>query len=64
VSAPSFKIKPSLPGGLKGRFWYFPASDRDKNWGIYVTTVGVTHVAPHEAYPPTGHPKPYDCQLE
>jgi AraC-like DNA-binding protein len=58
------KIKPVVPGGLKGLFWCFPASVRDKEWGIYVTTIGLTHVAPHQSYPPTGHPKPYDYQWE
>jgi len=60
----SSKLKPSVPGGLKGLFWCFPASVRDKNWGIYVTTIGMTHVAPHQSYPPTGHPKPYEYQME
>jgi AraC-like DNA-binding protein len=57
------KMKPSTPGGLKGLFWCFPASVRDKDWGVYVTTIGMTHVAPHQSYPPTGHPKPYDYQF-
>ncbi len=63
-AADSPKIKPSVPGGLKGLFWCFPASARDKGWGIYVTTAGMTHVGPHQSYPPTGHPKPYDWQMD
>ena len=38
---------------------YFPISRRDKNWGLYVTTVGESRVAPRAVYPPSGHPKGY-----
>lgn len=38
---------------------YFPISQRDKNWGLYVTTAGESHIAPHAAYPPKGHPEGY-----
>lgn len=38
---------------------YFPVSRRDKNWGLYITTAGEARVAPHTAYPPTGHPKTF-----
>jgi AraC-like DNA-binding protein len=57
-------LKASKPVGLKGLFWYFPASARDKNWGVYVTTVGTTHVAAHQPYPPTNHPGCYDYKWE
>lgn len=36
---------------------YFPISQRDRNWGLYVTTVGEARIAPHTSYPPKGHPK-------
>ena len=36
---------------------YFPISGRDKKWGLYVTTIGESRIAPRAAYPPTGHPK-------
>ena len=36
---------------------YFPVSKRDKNWGLYATTVGESRIAPNAAYPPGGHPK-------
>ena len=36
---------------------YLPVSRRDKNWGLYVTTVGEARIAPHTVYPPNGHPK-------
>ena len=36
---------------------YFPISERDKKWGLYVTTAGESRVAPHTVYPLGGHPK-------
>jgi AraC-like DNA-binding protein len=39
---------------------YFPVSRRDKNWGLYATTVGETRVASHTDYPLRGHPKGFD----
>ena len=43
-----------------GAFYrYFPISRRDKNWGLYVTTVGEARIAPHTVYPPSGHPRGY-----
>ncbi len=38
-------------------FRYFPVSDRDRNWGLYTTTVGESRIAPQSVYPPGGHPK-------
>jgi AraC-like DNA-binding protein len=38
---------------------YFPISQRDKNWGLYVTTAGEARIPPHTIYPPSGHPKGY-----
>jgi AraC-like DNA-binding protein len=65
-SNPAFAatMKASKPEGLQGLFWYYPASDRDKNWGVYVTSVGTTHVAPRKPYPPPGHPGCYDYKWE
>lgn len=40
-------------------YQYFPVSRRDKNWGLYITTVGEARVPPHTPYPPPGHPKGY-----
>jgi AraC-like DNA-binding protein len=57
-------MKASTPVGLQGLFWYYPASTRDKNWGIYVTSVGTTHVTAHKPYPPAGHPGCYDYKWE
>jgi AraC-like DNA-binding protein len=44
----------------KSFFRYFPVSDRDRQWGMYVTTAGESRiVAPVPSYPPPGHPEPY-----
>jgi len=43
--------------GANSFYRYFPISQRDKNWGLYITTVGEARIAPHTAYPPSGHPK-------
>jgi AraC-like DNA-binding protein len=36
---------------------YFPISRRDRNWGLYITTIGEARIAPHTHYPPSGHPR-------
>ncbi len=48
-----------MKSGAAGFYRYFPISRRDKNWGLYVTTVGEARIAPHTVYPPGGHPKGY-----
>jgi AraC-like DNA-binding protein len=48
-----------MRAGAAAFYRYFPISRRDKNWGLYVTTVGEARVAPHTVYPPSGHPKGY-----
>jgi AraC-like DNA-binding protein len=41
-------------------FRYFPISDRDRQWGIYVSGVGSTHVPPGaRSYPVSVHPDAY-----
>jgi AraC-like DNA-binding protein len=41
-------------------FRYFPISPQDRQWGIYVTGVGSTHVPPYtRSYPVREHPNPY-----
>ena len=30
---------------------YLPVSQRDENWGLYVTTAGESRVTPHSPYP-------------
>jgi AraC-like DNA-binding protein len=46
-----------MKSGAAGFYRYFPISRRDKHWGLYATTVGEARIAPHTAYPPSGHPK-------
>jgi len=56
------KIKPvanRMKSGTTTFYRYFPVSHRDKSWGLYATTAGESHIAPHSAYPPSGHPKGY-----
>jgi AraC-like DNA-binding protein len=38
---------------------YFPVSQRDKRWGLYVTTAGEARVPPHSPYPLGVHPEGY-----
>lgn len=40
-------------------FRYFPVSDRDRRWGLYLTTAGESRIPPHFHYPPPGHPGGY-----
>jgi AraC-like DNA-binding protein len=44
---------------LQTFFRYFPISDRDRRWGLYLTTAGESRIPPGSAYPPTGHPGGY-----
>jgi AraC-like DNA-binding protein len=38
---------------------YFPIAERDRHWGLFITTLGESHFGPGASYPPTGHPKGY-----
>lgn len=40
-------------------FRYFPISDRDRRWGLFLTTAGESRIPPGSAYPPPGHPGGY-----
>jgi AraC-like DNA-binding protein len=40
-------------------FRYFPVARRDRDWALYVTTVGASSFGPGISYPPPGHPKLY-----
>jgi AraC-like DNA-binding protein len=40
-------------------FRYFPVSDRDRRWGLFLTTAGESRIPPGSAYPPPGHPGGY-----
>ena len=39
---------------------YFPVAKRDREWGLFVTTVGESQLGADTPYPPVGHPKGYD----
>lgn len=41
---------------------YLPVAKRDRQWGLFVTTVGESITAPGEAYPPVRHPA--GCHLK
>ena len=45
--------------GLQTFFRYFPISERDRRWGLYLTTAGESRIPPGAPYPPTGHPGGY-----
>ena len=44
---------------LQTFFRYFPVSDRDRRWGLYLTTAGESRIPPRFSYPPPGHPGGY-----
>jgi AraC-like DNA-binding protein len=48
-----------VPRGLQTFFRYFPVSDRDRRWGLYLTTAGESRIPPGSVYPPPGHPGGY-----
>ena len=39
---------------------YFPVAKRDRDWGLFVATVGESRISPGSAYPPGAQPKTYD----
>ena len=45
-------------------FRYLPVSRRDKDWGLFVTGVGYSHVPPHSPYPRSVHPDCYQFVWE
>jgi AraC-like DNA-binding protein len=40
-------------------FRYLPVSKRDRDWGLFVSTIGVSRIAPNTPYPPVNHPRAY-----
>ncbi len=48
-----------MPGPAENYFRYLPVSQRDRQWGLFVTDAGWQSVAPGEPYPPRGHPRAY-----
>jgi AraC-like DNA-binding protein len=45
--------------GLHTFFRYFPVSDRDRRFGLFLTTAGESRIPPGTDYPPRGHPGAY-----
>lgn len=43
---------------------YLPVDDQAIDWGIYVTGAGRVTIRPGQAYPPAGHPGPYDFRWQ
>ena len=43
----------------QSEFKYLVANDRDRLWGITVTSVGFQRIDADEAYPPADHPAGY-----
>jgi len=46
--------------GIHTFFRYFPVSDRDRRFGLFLTTAGESRIPPGAEYPPRGHPGGYD----
>jgi len=42
---------------MENFYKYLPVTQTEKNWGLYVTTIGYSHINPNEKYPQKGHPK-------
>ena len=56
----TFSDSSSYAVSSRGTFFrYFPVGERDRKWGLYVTTLGTSRVAPHSPYPPFAHPQSY-----
>lgn len=43
---------------------YLVANDRDKKWGLTISTVGYEEIAPHDSYPTRGHADGYFFHVE
>jgi AraC-like DNA-binding protein len=48
-----------MPNLTKDYFRYLPVSEREKQWGLYVTGGGFNSIAARESYPRAGHPQMY-----
>jgi AraC-like DNA-binding protein len=49
-----------MAANIRTVYRYFPIAERDRQWGIYATTVGQCQMPPSATYPPQGHPKSYN----
>lgn len=45
--------------GIHTFFRYFPISERDRRFGLFLTTAGESRIPPGSEYPPRGHPGAY-----
>ena len=48
-----------MPNRAKDFFRYLPVSEREEQWGLYVTAGGFNAIAPGDQYPRPGHPRGY-----
>ena len=48
----------------KEYFRYLPVSERDKDWGLFVTGLGHSYVLPRSSYPRSMHPDYYQLSWE
>ena len=48
-----------MPNRAKDFFRYLPVSQREEQWGLYVTAGGFNAIAPGDPYPRPGHPRGY-----
>lgn len=48
-----------MPNLARDFFRYLPISEREEQWGLYVTAGGFNAIAPGDPYPRPGHPRGY-----
>src|SRR5260370_13834478 len=50
-----------MPASAPQTFYrYFPVAQRDRDWGLFLTSVGASHLLAGCSYTPSGHPKGYN----
>jgi AraC-like DNA-binding protein len=49
---------------LQTFFRYFAVAERDRRWGLHLTTTGEAQIPPGFSYPPTGHPGTHQFDWE
>jgi len=53
-----------MPNRAKDFFRYLPVSQREEQWGLYVTAGGFNAIAPGDTYPRPGHPRGYAFSMD
>ena len=48
-----------MPNRTNEFFRYLPVSEREEQWGLYVTAGGFNAIKPGDRYPRPGHPRAY-----